>query len=56
MIDHRDTNVVRIPIDQITVMNPRERGKMEPAHAQSTRSGFGSRLPLSATSRATPYA
>ena len=29
MIDHRETKVVRIPIDQITVMNPRDRGKVK---------------------------
>ena len=53
MIDHRDTNVVRIPIDQITVMNPRERGKVKFKQIVSNISNIGLKKPITVVQRGT---
>lgn len=51
MIDHRDTNVVRIPIDQITVMNPRERGKVKFKQIVTNISHIGLKKPITVVQR-----
>lgn len=51
MIDHRDTNVVRIPIDQITVMNPRERGKVKFKQIVSNIAHIGLKKPITVVQR-----
>lgn len=51
MIDHRDVNVVRIPIDQITVMNPRERGKTKFKQIVSNISTLGIKKPVTVVQR-----
>lgn len=53
MIDHRDTNVVRIPIDQVTVMNPRERGKVKFKQIVSNISNIGLKKPITVVQRGT---
>lgn len=51
MIDHRDTDVVRIPIDQITVMNPRERGKVKFKQIVTNISHLGLKKPITVVER-----
>lgn len=51
MIDHRDTNVVRIPIDQITVMNPRERGKVKFKQIVNNIAHIGLKKPITVVQR-----
>lgn len=51
MIDHRDTTVVRIPIDQITVMNPRERGKVKFKQIVTNISHLGLKKPITVVQR-----
>ena len=51
MIDHRDMNVVRIPIDQITVMNPRERGKVKFKQIVTNISHIGLKKPITVVQR-----
>ena len=53
MIDHRDTDVVRIPIDQITVVNPRERGKIKFKRIVSNISNLGLKKPITVVARGT---
>ncbi|MBX3388635.1 MAG: ParB/RepB/Spo0J family partition protein [Phycisphaeraceae bacterium] len=51
MIDHRDINVVRIPIDQITIMNPRERGKVKFRQIVTNISSLGLKKPITVVQR-----
>ncbi len=51
MIDHRDTNVVRIPIDQITVVNPRERGRVKFKQIVSNIAHLGLKKPVTVVQR-----
>lgn len=53
MIDHRDPNVVRIPIDQITIMNPRERGKVKFKQIVTNISHVGLKKPITVVQRGT---
>lgn len=51
MIDHRDTTVVRIPIDQINVMNPRDRGKVKFKQIVSNIANIGLKKPITVVQR-----
>lgn len=51
MIDHRDPNVVRIPIDQITIMNPRERGKVKFKQIVTNIQNIGLKKPITVVHR-----
>jgi len=51
VIDHRDTNVVRIPIDQITVVNPRERGRVKFKQIVSNIAHLGLKKPVTVVQR-----
>lgn len=53
MIDHRDPNVVRIPIDQITIVNPRERGKVKFKQIVTNISHVGLKKPITVVQRGT---
>jgi ParB family chromosome partitioning protein len=53
VIDHRDTNVVRIPIDQITGVNSRERGKVKFKQIVSNISNIGLKKPITVVQRGT---
>ena len=46
MIDHRDTTVVRIPIDQIVIVNNRERGKLKVREIVTNISHIGLKKPV----------
>lgn len=51
MIDQRDINVVRIPIDQIIIVNPRERGKVKFKQIVSNISNIGLKKPITVVQR-----
>jgi ParB family chromosome partitioning protein len=51
VIDHRDTNVIRIPIDQIIIVNPRERGKVKFKQIVSNISHIGLKKPITVVQR-----
>mgnify|MGYP002783587468 CR=1 FL=1 len=53
MIGPRDTQVVRIPIDQITVVNPRSRGKHKFRQIVSNISHLGLKKPITVVQRGT---
>jgi ParB family chromosome partitioning protein len=53
MIGPRDTKVVRIPIDQITVVNPRSRGKHKFRQIVSNISHLGLKKPITVVQRGT---
>lgn len=53
MIGPRDTNVVRIPIDQITVVNPRSRGKFKFRQIVTNISHLGLKKPITVVQRGT---
>lgn len=53
MIGPRDTNVVRIPIDQITVVNPRSRGKHKFRQIVTNISHLGLKKPITVVQRGT---
>lgn len=53
MIDHRDTDVVRIPIEQISVVNPRERGQIKFKQIVSNISNIGLKKPITVVQRGT---
>jgi ParB family chromosome partitioning protein len=53
MIGPRDTSVVRIPIDQITVVNPRSRGKHKFRQIVSNISHLGLKKPITVVQRGT---
>lgn len=53
MIDHRGTTVIRIPIDQITVMNPRDRGRVKFRQIVSNISNLGLKKPITVVQRGT---
>lgn len=53
MIGSRDTNVVQIPIDQITVVNPRSRGKHKFRQIVANISHLGLKKPITVVQRGT---
>jgi len=53
MIDRRDTAVVRIPIDQITVVNARDRGKVKFRQIVTNISHLGLKKPITVVARGT---
>ncbi len=53
MIGPRDTNVVQIPIDQITVVNPRSRGKHKFRQIVTNISHLGLKKPITVVQRGT---
>lgn len=53
MIDHRDTNVVRIPIDSITIVNSRERGTVKFKQIVANISRLGLKKPITVVPRGT---
>ena len=53
MIGPRDTNVVQIPIDQITVVNPRSRGKHKFRQIVTNISHLGLKKPVTVVQRGT---
>lgn len=53
MIGPRDTNVVQIPIDQITVVNPRSRGKHKFRQIVANISHLGLKKPITVVQRGT---
>ncbi len=53
MIGPRDTNVVRIPIDQIVVVNPRSRGKHKFRQIVTNISHLGLKKPITVVQRGT---
>lgn len=53
MIDHRDPNVIRVPIEQITVINPRERGQVKFRQIVNNISHVGLKKPVTVVQRGT---
>jgi ParB family chromosome partitioning protein len=53
MIGPRDTNVVQIPIDQITIVNPRSRGKHKFRQIVTNISHLGLKKPITVVQRGT---